>query len=149
MTDADWQALLDDDPADPQRRLEYADWLAEQGLEVEAEAQRWLGRNRRCPDQLSPNAWHWYIPRSQWHNLKARNKRWIKRWRKAAVAEGLEQFLGEGNWDTHTGGRCRVSLEEAREPFLGPGTWSYPSREAAEAALLAAWKEAKAKGWRP
>ena len=37
MTRDEWELLLDLDPADAQRRLEYADWLEDQGLAVEAE----------------------------------------------------------------------------------------------------------------
>jgi uncharacterized protein (TIGR02996 family) len=59
MTENDWQALLDRDPADPALRLQYSDWLEEQGQMTEAELQRWLAHNGKYPNQTAVD-WEWW-----------------------------------------------------------------------------------------
>ena len=133
MTRDEWEALLDGDPADPQRRLEYADWLAEQGLEVEAEVQRWLARQGRYPARSRP----WWLQEpvtvSVWMN---------------------EFFLPHGPYTLPHDLFVRLPHES---PGIVPypygksvfPTSAYRSRAAAEAALVEAWRRAKADGWRP
>ncbi len=44
-----WEKLLDSKPNDFTTRLVYADWLEEQGLVNEAQAQRWMGTHHKFP----------------------------------------------------------------------------------------------------
>ncbi len=59
MTRDEWERILDGDPSDGATRLIYADWLEEEGLAVEAELQRWLGRAGKYPSRCS-DGWHWF-----------------------------------------------------------------------------------------
>ena len=53
MTDDDWQALLDHDPADAELRLAYATWLRDEANDpVAAECMEWLAREGKRPDDL-------------------------------------------------------------------------------------------------
>ena len=58
MTESNWQTLLDRDPADAALRLQYSDWLEEQGR-TGAEVQRWLARARKWPNK-TPIDWEWW-----------------------------------------------------------------------------------------
>jgi uncharacterized protein (TIGR02996 family) len=49
-----FQKAIQDQPNDPGVRLVFADWLAESGLNREAEQQRWLGKI--AADPLPRNA---------------------------------------------------------------------------------------------
>jgi hypothetical protein len=133
MTRDDWEGLLDADPADPQRRWEYADYLEEQGLTVEAEVQRWLARTGRRP---APD--------------------WTGGW---LVSEGAEDDRDQAMpiWDWYSDGfephgwwTLPPALFDGLEGRVEMVVWkSYTTRRAAEAALVEAWKKAKAKGWWP
>jgi uncharacterized protein (TIGR02996 family) len=59
MIESDWQALLDREPADSALRLQYSDWLEEQGLLNEAEVQRWLARAGKHPNPTGID-WEWW-----------------------------------------------------------------------------------------
>jgi uncharacterized protein (TIGR02996 family) len=59
MTERDWQSLLDREPADATLRLQYSDWLEEQGQMTDAEVQRWLARASKYPNWTGID-WEWW-----------------------------------------------------------------------------------------
>jgi uncharacterized protein (TIGR02996 family) len=59
MTEADWQALLDQEPANDDLRLQFSDWLEEEGRMPEAEVQRWLVRTGKRPNPSIVD-WEWW-----------------------------------------------------------------------------------------
>jgi uncharacterized protein (TIGR02996 family) len=68
MTDEEHiNAHLDEHPGDTLARLALADWLEEQGRDGEAEGQRWLVAEGRCPRRVHWFAddrqfrWTWYL----------------------------------------------------------------------------------------
>src|SRR5258708_37486765 len=59
MAESDWPQLLDREAAGGVLRLQYSDWLEEQGLLTEAEVQRWLARAARYPNATGID-WEWW-----------------------------------------------------------------------------------------
>lgn len=62
-----FRASLEANTADCDLRLIFADWLADQGRDVEAGGQRWQARNRQWP-RPSPaeRAWQWWYWEGEW-----------------------------------------------------------------------------------
>ena len=128
-------AALDADPADQRLRRVLADWHEEHAQPEDAEALRWLARHDLFPEHGEwGTAWAWHSPQSadlDW-NYPGEGSRPP---RPSAVlpAEVYRQLRGH-HW--------RSSREP---PFWKP----YASRREAEAALCRAFREARARGWRP
>lgn len=61
MTENGFIKTLDTNPDDWSCRLQYSDWLEEQGREVEANCQRWMADNQRHPFLMTSfSEWDWY-----------------------------------------------------------------------------------------
>lgn len=59
MTIDNWWDLIKEDPADPLRKLAFADWLEEQGGDLTlATALRWYVETNRKPDQDNKKSGH-------------------------------------------------------------------------------------------
>jgi uncharacterized protein (TIGR02996 family) len=127
MTRDQWETLLDEDPVDPQRRLEYADWLEERGLGVEAEVQRWLARERRRPNRIGCQPSAQYDPNGYF--------RWSR--------DG-DTLLGDP--DAWVPEKLWVLLSNHVHPGEVYCYKAYPTRLAAERALAAAWGRLKEAG---
>ena len=44
-----FEKAIDDNPTDPGAHFIYSDWLEEQGFDLEAQRERWLGKLTRKP----------------------------------------------------------------------------------------------------
>jgi uncharacterized protein (TIGR02996 family) len=118
VTNEDWQKLLDRDPSDAALRLQYSDWLEEQGRAgAEAEVQRWLARNRKWPNR-SPCDWEW------WLDGKGETQPWSR--------EGLTASVDLGHR------RLPPRVFALLPPVSDRAYRTYATREEAEAALAAA-----------
>jgi uncharacterized protein (TIGR02996 family) len=62
MKESDWQTLLDQDWTDTTLRLQYSDWLEENGNTASADFQRWLVQNRKHPNRTCVD-WEWWLER--------------------------------------------------------------------------------------
>jgi uncharacterized protein (TIGR02996 family) len=114
-------AALDQDPTDALARVALADWYEEQGDTLAAQACRWiLEKGKRPYDYGDGRGWRW--------------------------------------WCRHLGGR--MDYDDLPEPLFRmiPQTPSndlpdqkrvFPSRRAAEEALIAAFRMAARAGWEP
>ena len=121
MTDSDWQALLDNDPADSTLRLQYSDWLEDQGLAVEAEVQRWLAQHKRqawgCEGRRG-HTWDWW--NEEWPSSQPELQRaYVPR----SVFQAMDGYV-----------------------YRGPDYVEYGSRAEAEQNLARAWRKVKDAG---
>jgi hypothetical protein len=127
MTRDDWEGLLDEDPAEPQRRLEYADWLADQGLDVEAEVQRWLAREGKRPCRVEGDSyagsWAWWTASAVFAY--------------SVIPAALWQLTPQQEW----------AVEYTKDyPRPDRKYRVYATRGDAEAALVEAWRRLKEAG---
>jgi uncharacterized protein (TIGR02996 family) len=122
MTEADWQALLDREPANNDLRLQYSDWLEEEGLMPEAEVQRWLVRTGKRPNPTGVD-WEWW-EEGQWAIRQANSSLY------PPPETGPHRVLPAGLFRLLPGA-------------TDVGYRAYASRRAAEAALARAWASLK------
>ena len=127
MNREDWQAALDLDERDGTCRLAFADWLEEQGLDVEAEVQRWLARESRHPHRCEFRGRVTY----DWWLLSAETQHREDVGHATVPYALFARFAGPVR---RTG--CRDG-ERCRE---------FGSRSEAEVALVAAWRRLKRTG---
>jgi len=134
MTEQQWQKLLDAEPADGQRRLEFSDWLEDQGRGAEAAVQRWLARARRWPNRSHTDA-TWYqeanvqeVCFDWWHG----DVEFLRQLQvvQAALPAGLFDRLADGTAVARGSVRWR----------------EYPTRTAAEEDLALAWRKLEEDG---
>jgi uncharacterized protein (TIGR02996 family) len=52
MTESHFETILNSNPSDWDTRFFYSDWLAEQGLNVRANGQRWQAVNKKRPSRF-------------------------------------------------------------------------------------------------
>jgi uncharacterized protein (TIGR02996 family) len=137
-------------PDDDSLRLIFADWLTEQGRELESEALRWLVREGKRPYLCRSGAsedfcWDWKL------NPLSRE------FQRAALNESLFHSLDGGRFGHPDMSRnyCEYPTRLAAEQALVQA-WvaarnycEYPTRLAAEQALVQAWVAAYEGGWRP
>lgn len=74
MTRDDFEAHLDHSPQDWEMRERYAAWLKERGMVAEANVQRWLIDNKKCPGPacVIEAAWH----EASWFSAEKEGQRW-------------------------------------------------------------------------
>lgn len=119
------QAALDADPLGTTARLVLADWYEKQGDEEGAACMRWMAREGKAAYWSAGEpvdfGWRWTRETNPWLQGAIEYK---ERYASAGLPESLY-----------------AALPETRQQDLNTHWWSYyPTRQAAEDALLTAWR---------
>jgi uncharacterized protein (TIGR02996 family) len=136
MTERDWEALLDREPDTADLRLQYSDWLEEQGLLDRAEVQRWLARTGKRPNPTGID-WEW------WREGESAVERGIAphRMLPAVLFNHLpaKPAIPSQDWP------YPPDKKQPGDPSR-VGYRTYSTRQAAEEALVRAWSSLKKAG---